>query len=167
MWRDWIKNGDNELKEPLYDIEPHKVGDIRTRQKYSFPCDNSVIRVDKNFIAGRRSGSNVVCKDNFSFGIRERDEVVNEKVAGDDTLKNMDSWKETDRRCEFWLEFENGSRMHCELLNEPDINEELIPVDNNDILIAEMKQKSLMVSAMDEGEFDEQQDLTMGSVVHP
>jgi hypothetical protein len=90
-----------------------------------------VIRVDKNWVAGRRYGSSVVVKDNLCFGIRERDDVVQEKAMGDDELVNMDTRKDSDRRCEFWLEFENGVRMHVEMLEEPSINDEVIPVADN------------------------------------
>jgi hypothetical protein len=53
------------------DIDMHRVGLVRNRQKYCFPCDNSVIRIDKNFIGSRRFGSSVVVKDNVTFGIKE------------------------------------------------------------------------------------------------
>jgi hypothetical protein len=33
----------------------------------------------------------------------------------------MDTRKDQDRRCEFWLEFENGVRMHAEMLDEPEV----------------------------------------------
>jgi hypothetical protein len=39
--------------------------------KSSFPCDNSVIRVDKSYVGGRRFGSCTVLKDNLIFGITE------------------------------------------------------------------------------------------------
>jgi hypothetical protein len=123
-------------KRNLYDIEPHKVGLLRTRQKYCFPCDDSVIRVDKNYVASRRFGSSVVVKDNLHFGIRERDCVINEKVVYEDELVNMDTRKDQDRRCEFWLEFENGMRMHAEMLDDPQIDTDLIPpVDNEHLKV--------------------------------
>ena len=124
-WRDFVKNGDCAFPgaegEPCLDIEAHKVGMLRCRQKFSFPCDNSIIRVDKNYVAGRRFGSSVVCKDNFSFGIRERSEIFNDKVIGEDELINMDTRKDSDRRCTFWLEFENACRLSVDMLDDPEI----------------------------------------------
>ena len=132
-WNEHVAGGEVDMSNvSLLDVEPHRVGLLRTRQKFCFPCDDSVIRVDKNWVAGRRFGSSVVCKDNLHFGIRERDDVVNDKVSGEDELVNMDTRKDQDRRCEFWIEFENGVRMHAEMLNEPETSTDLIPPANND-----------------------------------
>ena len=134
-WSDSYATGDCKMNTAnLLDIESHRVGLLRTRQKFCFPCDDSVIRVDKNQVASRRFGSSVVVKDNLHFGIRERDCVVNEKVDFEDELVNMDTRKEQDRRCEFWLEFENGMRMHAEMLEDPAVDTDLIPPVNNDAL---------------------------------
>ena len=35
----------------------------------------------------------------------------------DDDILNFDTRKATDRRCEFWLEFENGVKMRAEMLD--------------------------------------------------
>ena len=35
----------------------------------------------------------------------------------DDEILNFDTRKTTDRRCEFWLEFENGVKMRAEMLD--------------------------------------------------
>lgn len=145
-WRDFVQNGDCEFPaqqgEPCLDIEAHKVGMLRCRQKFSFPCDNSVIRVDKNYVAGRRFGSSCVCKDNFSFGIRERSSVFEDKVLGEDELINMDTRKDSDRRCTFWLEFENACRLSVDMLDDPEIEESLIPVYDN-TLLEEQNKKTL------------------------
>jgi hypothetical protein len=93
-----------------------------------------VIRVDKNYVAGRRFGSSVICKDNFSFGIRERAEVFDEKVLGEDELINMDTRKDSDRRCTFWLEFENNCRFQVEMLDDPAVDEAMIPPYDNSVL---------------------------------
>lgn len=124
-WKEFVKNGDcsfpaAEGTEPCIDIEAHKVGMLRQRQKFSFPCDNSIIRVDKNYVASRRFGGSCVCKDNFQFGIRENSKVYNDKVTGEDELLNMDTRKDSDRRCTFWLEFENGVRLHVDMQDEPE-----------------------------------------------
>jgi len=124
-WRTFVKEGDCDFLadkgEPLYDIDAHKVGVLRTRQKFCYPCDNSIIRVDKNWVANKRYGASVVSKDQLSFGIRERDSIAEEKTLGDDEIVNMDTRKDTDRRCEFWLEFENKVRLHIEMLSDPEV----------------------------------------------
>ena len=35
----------------------------------------------------------------------------------DDEILNFDTRKTTDRRCEFWLEFENGVKLRAEMLD--------------------------------------------------
>jgi len=46
----------------------------------------------------------------------------------------MDTRKESDRRCTFWLEFENGSRLHVLMLDEPEVDEASIPPYDNSLL---------------------------------
>ncbi len=70
-WRQFVKGENCEIQTPVIDLAPHKVGMLRTNQKYSFPCDNSVIRVDKHIASGHRFGASVVIKDNMVFGINE------------------------------------------------------------------------------------------------
>ena len=55
----------------MIDMDLHRAGILRSKQKYCFPCDDSVIRVDKNFFGNRRLGACVVKKDNMIFGIKE------------------------------------------------------------------------------------------------
>ena len=48
-----------------------RVGVVRTNTKLAYPSDNSVIRVEKNLVGGRRIGSSLIIKDNLKFGVRE------------------------------------------------------------------------------------------------
>jgi hypothetical protein len=66
----------------LIDIDPSKAGVLRTNSKYCFPCDNSVIRVDKYRVGSRRFGSSLVVKDNLVFGLKEGYDEVHRKVFG-------------------------------------------------------------------------------------
>jgi hypothetical protein len=59
-------------QEGLLDIDFAKVGATRTTSKYSFPCDNSLIKAEKHLIGCRRIGASLVVKDNLVFGIKER-----------------------------------------------------------------------------------------------
>lgn len=63
------------------DVDSSKVGLVRTNSKYCFPCDNSVIRIDKHVIGNRRFGSSLVVKDNFAFGIKENIEKFKTKAG--------------------------------------------------------------------------------------
>ena len=112
VWRKFVKEEGIEIPMECLDIDQHKTGLIRTNQKFSFPCDNSVIRVDKNYVGSRRFGASVVVKDNMVFGVKESAETVDEKVTGDDDLANLETKKASNRDCEFWLEFENKTRLH-------------------------------------------------------
>ena len=87
-----------------------------------------MIRIDKNQIGSRRFGTSVVIKDNLVFGIKEDQSRVNEKVEGDDELLNMESKKAGNLNCEFWLEFENETRMHINMLEKVEPMSHLIPL---------------------------------------
>ena len=87
-WRQYVKDGQCELITPVIDIATHKAGLLRSNQKFAFPCDNSIIRIDKYQAAGRRFGSTVICKDNLVFGIKEDPDTAAGKVAGEDELPN-------------------------------------------------------------------------------
>ena len=116
-WRQYVKDStDCSLQEPVIDIPQHKVGTLRVNQKFCFPCDNSIIRVDKHNVGGRRFGASVILKDNMVFGIREDESVVEEKVAGDDELFNLEAKKASNRNCQFWLEFENKARLNISMI---------------------------------------------------
>lgn len=68
-------------------------------------------------MGSRTFGSSLVLKDNFVFGLRETAKALNDKVAQEDSILNFETKKTTDRRCEFWLEFENGTKMFAELVD--------------------------------------------------
>jgi hypothetical protein len=111
----------------MLDIKNDRVGVLRSNTKFSFPSDNSMIRVDKYNVGQRRFGETQIIKDNFIFGITESKAAFREKVEGEDSLRNRDAKQVQDKRCDFWLLFENGVRLNIEMLdhNEPDI--ELLP----------------------------------------
>jgi hypothetical protein len=123
-WKGYVKEGVKFNSEDLIDIESSKVGVIRTNTKYSYPSDNSLIRVEKLLIGGRRLGSSLVLKDNLAFGIRERADNFKAKTSmeEDEILRNRELWSGKDlenrRRCDFWLEFENGVKMLVEMADE-------------------------------------------------
>ena len=72
-WKSFVKqNGGAFSTSEILDIDPQKVGVIQTNTKYSYPCDNSLIRAEKYMIGGRRIGVSLVLKDNLVFGVRER-----------------------------------------------------------------------------------------------
>ena len=116
---------------PLIDIPSHKAGLLRTNQKFCFPCDNSVIRVDKRQVAGRRFGASVIIKDNMVFGIKEDETMVKDKVAGEDEIPNLETKKANNRNSEFWLEFENKARLHVAMLEPVEADQSLIPPQSN------------------------------------
>jgi hypothetical protein len=75
----------------LLNISNDKVGVLRVNTKFSFPSDNSVIRVEKYNVGQRRMGESKIIKDNFKFGVRERKEAFDKKVNGEDSLRNRDA----------------------------------------------------------------------------
>lgn len=48
----------------------------------------------------------------------------------EDEILNFDTRKSTDRRCEFWLEFENGMKLQAEMLDVvPPLSEAIPPAE--------------------------------------
>ncbi len=124
----------------MIDIETSKVGVIRTNTKYSYPCDNSLIRSEKHLIGGRRIGASLIVKDNLVFGVRERPEAFKSKnsIEEDELLRNREAWfaDSHDRRCDFWLEFENGVKMLVEMVDKVTPNMLDIPLHEPDQVAA-------------------------------
>lgn len=79
VWRKYAKGEQMQIQEPCYDIPTHKVGLLRINHKTCFPCDNSVIRIDKINCAARRVGLSVINKDNLTFGIKETEQTIEDK----------------------------------------------------------------------------------------
>ena len=126
-WRQFVKDGQCPIVEPVYDIASHKAGLLRSNQKFCFPCDNSIIRVDKFYAAGRRFGASLILKDNLVFGIKEDPKTSAAKVAGEDELPNLEAKKTSKRNCEFWMEFENKARLHIAMLEPAQPEKERVP----------------------------------------
>lgn len=116
-----------KLADSVVDIASNRVGLLRTNSKYCFPCDNSVIRVDKSYVGGRRFGSCTVLKDNMIFGITEGKLEVQEKVQGQDELINMETKRSENRNGELWIEFENKTRMSIVMNEGAQVAEAVIP----------------------------------------
>lgn len=128
-WKQFIKQ-EAALSSTLLDIDPSKVGALRCNAKYCFPCDNSVIRVEKHFVGGRRIGASLVLKDNLIFGVREKPETFKQKATleEDEVLRNRELWEGRDKRCDFWLEFENGVKLLVEMVDKVAVNMADIPL---------------------------------------
>lgn len=127
-----MKHGGSEAQfdvNSLIDIDPSKVGIVRTNSKYCFPCDNSVIRIDKHIIGNRRFGSSLVVKDNFTFGVKENLERFKSKLGFfEDEILNREAFAQSDKRCTFWLEFENGVKLLVEMQEKQVAHMEEIPL---------------------------------------
>lgn len=126
-FRKFIKDENLTLPTQVIDIPPHRAGVLRTNSKYCFPCDDSVIRVDKYRVGSRRFGSSLVVKDNLVFGLKEGYDEVHDKVYGQEELINMEAKRSEHRNAEMWIEFENKTRMHVAMFEGADCSNELIP----------------------------------------
>lgn len=125
-WQKVVKSdGVHVDHENILDISNDKVGVMRSNTKFSFPSDNSMIRVDKYNVGQRRFGETQIIKDNYIFGITEKKEVFKQKVENEDSLRNRDAKQLHDKRCDFWLTFENGVRLSIEMQdhNEADMKQ--------------------------------------------
>jgi len=73
-------------------------------------------------------------KDNFVFGLREPLSVIDDKIPMEDHILSLEAKRKTDRRCEFWLEFENGVKMFAEMLDPaPAAVDQIPPYDFDDL----------------------------------
>ena len=80
-WRNFVKEQSVKLEgDQLLEISNDQVGVLRVNTKFSFPSDNSVIRVDKYNVGQRRMGESKIIKDDFTFGVRERKYVFDQKA---------------------------------------------------------------------------------------
>lgn len=61
------------------------------------------------------------------FGIKENQANLNEKVSMEDQILNFETKKTMDRRCEFWLEFENGTKLFAEMIEPVSPQFDMIP----------------------------------------
>ena len=109
------------------DIPTNKAGILKNSTKFSFPSDNSIIRVDKYYAGQKRMGESQIIKDNFIFGLCEKKEVFKNKADGEDELRNRDAKKQQDKRADFWLVFENGVRLTIEMQDHLAADMENIP----------------------------------------
>lgn len=85
-----------DLPNTLLDVDDSCVGVVEEREKVLYPSDNSVIRVAKRKIAGENVPSIKVFKDNYIFGLKQ-------------------SLSKEELRGEFWLQFENGTRLNVRM----------------------------------------------------
>lgn len=60
-------------------------------------------------------GQSVIIKDNLTFGVKECYDKFKNKIGGEEDLTSMEAWVSTDRRCDLWLEFENGVKFLVEM----------------------------------------------------
>jgi hypothetical protein len=132
-WKEFVKGAGLHLdNDNMIDIDPEKVGVIRTNTKYSYPSDNSLIRAEKHLIGGRRIGCSLIMKDNLVFGVRERHDTFKHKhsIEQDELIRNREAWfaEGNDKRCDFWLEFENGVKMLVEMADVAEVNFQDIPL---------------------------------------
>ncbi len=67
-------------------------------------------------------------KDNLVFGIKERNEAFKSKLGNEDELLSREAWFASDRRCDFWLEFENGVKLLVEMVDKTVPHLEEIPL---------------------------------------
>ena len=121
---------------------------IRVNTKITYPSDNSVIRVDKSLVGNRRMGSSLIIKDNLKFGVRESNVKFENKVGQEEEIINVETFQNSDRRCDLWLEFENGTKLTIEMIDHREAKIEEMPLQepnpkkkDDEILIKEGDEK--------------------------
>jgi len=66
-------------------------------------------------------------KDNLTFGVRERNDKFKAKQGGEEEFINREAWFSSDRRCDFWVDFENGVKLLVEMVDHVDVDYKSIP----------------------------------------
>jgi hypothetical protein len=61
------------------------------------------------------------------YGVRERQDRFKEKVGGEEEIANREAWFGSDRRCDFWLDFENGVKFLVEMADHVNVDYKEIP----------------------------------------
>jgi hypothetical protein len=97
------------LPERMLDIEDDKIQSINERSAFLYPDDNSIMKVDHFSVGGSDFSKSVVMKDNLRFGLRKK----NNAGQGETGLYGLVSYKPAGDS-EFWLLFENGTRLGVE-----------------------------------------------------
>lgn len=97
------------LPERMLDIEDDKIQSINEKSGFLYPDDNSIMKVDHFSVGGKDFSKSVVLKDNFRFGLRQK---TNQDSLNKDTY-GLVSYKYVGDT-EFWLLFENGTRLGVE-----------------------------------------------------
>ena len=136
-----------------YEIPVQKVGLLKNQTKFSFPSDNSIIRVDKYYAGQKRMAVSHIIKDNFMFGVCERPRHYKEKVSEEDGLRGIDARKLMDNTCDFWLKFDNGVRLLIEMQDGLRADVENIPPSKLPAWLEkklESEQKKLLATKSDE-----------------
>ena len=115
------------LPDRMLEVEDDKVQNISEKCGLMYPDDNSIMRVDHYSVGGKNFSKSVVIKDNLRFGLRQRDQTkdevkqevdvrkADESGRGDldDPNEGLVSYKQTGDS-EFWLHFENGTKLGVE-----------------------------------------------------
>ena len=114
------------LPDRMLDIEDDKVQNIAEKTVLLYPDDNSTMRVDHFTVGGKTFSKSIVTKDNLKFGLRPRDQTNDEikqevvaRKAGEkiddavDPSEGLVQYRSVGDT-EFWLNFENGTKMGVE-----------------------------------------------------
>jgi len=128
------------LPESMLDIEDDKIQNITEKSGFMYPDDNSIMRVDHFSVGGFQFSKSLILKDNFKFGLRQREQTV-DKQAGNQEPEDYNSCDEEDGPdnglvsynqvgdTEFWLQFENGTKFGVEQVQLKRNPQKLIRVD--------------------------------------
>ncbi len=110
---------DEMLPDSMLNIDDDIIQSIQENSASLYPDDNSIMRVDHFTVGGSFFSKSIVQKDNLKFGLRHREpqeELVEQgdnSVDEDDTENGLVSYKQIGDS-EFWLHFENGTKLAVE-----------------------------------------------------
>lgn len=71
--------------------------------------------------------------------------MIDDKIPMEDHILNLETKRKTDRRCEFWLEFENGVKMFAEMLDPVPADTSLMPPIEGSIAATDNQKREVMI----------------------
>lgn len=127
---------DEMIPEQMLDIDDLKIQNINEKSQFYYPGDGSIIKVDAFSANGQTSKKSVVFKDNLTFGLRktnaeqtvsyltpaEQEQSEEEKEYGLYTMMR-------EGEHEFWINFENDTKLLVEKVNFNKNPQRLIRID--------------------------------------
>ena len=114
------------IPDTLIDIDDLKVQNIQERSQMLYPYDGSVMKVDTCSVGGKDFKKSIITKDKLAFGLRRATDQEYSKP--EEQLNGLISYKKVGRT-DFWLRFENDTKVLVESVQKQRNPQRLVRID--------------------------------------